>query len=510
MTQPAPALPARSDQAPSPGTGTDRRSGSEGPPRPRAAEDRRPGVRLYLRLCRVVDLWVAVGVLLVAFLVTNIGRMPLGLAEFLAMRLTVKNLLLLIGFALAWRLVCTTCGLYDWSRLESAGREGRRVLVAAAIGGATAFVFPAISVTGAFQVRTVLLSMVGIAAGMLGLRRALRAVLEVGLEGPRNLIIVGSGPRALKLAAELAPSGADARMLGFVDVGTTPFEPAAQDRYLGNLADLDRILLGNPVSEVYLALPMRSRYEEIQRAISVCENTGVPVKWLADVFESARGKRSYDDRDSSGVIHISRAPDGQLLVVKRVADVIGAGLGLLLALPVLLLAALAIKLASPGPVLFAQERYGLNRRRFRMLKLRTMVSGAEARQAELEDLNEASGPVFKISRDPRITPVGRLLRRTSIDELPQLVNVLRGEMSLVGPRPLPLRDVHRFTEPALVRRFSVRPGITGLWQVNGRSELPYDRWVELDLRYVDEWSLGLDFRIMLQTVPAVVRGTGAS
>jgi lipopolysaccharide/colanic/teichoic acid biosynthesis glycosyltransferase len=145
-----------------------------------------------------------------------------------------------------------------------------------------------------------------------------------------------------------------------------------------------------------------------------------------------------------------------------------------------------------------------------MYKLRTMVAGAESLQPGLESLNEAMGPVFKIKHDPRITPVGGVLRRTSIDELPQLVNVLRGEMSLVGPRPLPLRDVHGFTETVLVRRFSVRPGITGLWQVNGRSELSFERWAELDLRYVDEWSLALDFQILLRTLPAVVKGTGAA
>jgi lipopolysaccharide/colanic/teichoic acid biosynthesis glycosyltransferase len=160
-------------------------------------------------------------------------------------------------------------------------------------------------------------------------------------------------------------------------------------------------------------------------------------------------------------------------------------------------------------VLFTQERYGYNKRRFRMYKLRTMVVDAEARQAGLEAMNEASGPVFKIRSDPRQTPVGRVLRRWSIDELPQLYNVLRGDMSLVGPRPLPIRDVSRFAEPALMRRFSVRPGITCLWQISGRSELTFDDWVKLDLRYIDGWSLMLDVRILLRTLPAVLRGRGA-
>jgi lipopolysaccharide/colanic/teichoic acid biosynthesis glycosyltransferase len=145
-----------------------------------------------------------------------------------------------------------------------------------------------------------------------------------------------------------------------------------------------------------------------------------------------------------------------------------------------------------------------------MYKLRTMVADAESRQLELEAQNEATGPVFKIRQDPRITPVGRLLRRTSIDELPQLVNVIKGDMSLVGPRPLPLRDFSRFDEPALMRRFSVFPGITGLWQVSGRSELGFDDWNRLDLQYIDEWSLALDIRILVRTIPAVLRGVGAA
>jgi lipopolysaccharide/colanic/teichoic acid biosynthesis glycosyltransferase len=203
------------------------------------------------------------------------------------------------------------------------------------------------------------------------------------------------------------------------------------------------------------------------------------------------------------------APDDQRLAAKRAIDLIGAVLGLIALSPVLILAALAVKLTSPGPVLFVQPRYGLNRRRFNMLKFRTMVDGADKLQAQLEHLNEHSGPTFKIKDDPRMTAVGRWLRRTSIDELPQLLNVCWGDMSLVGPRPLPERDVHRFTDAALMRRFSVRPGLTCLWQVHGRSEVDFDQWIALDLEYIDQWSLGLDMSILAKTVPVVLRGRGA-
>jgi exopolysaccharide biosynthesis polyprenyl glycosylphosphotransferase len=204
------------------------------------------------------------------------------------------------------------------------------------------------------------------------------------------------------------------------------------------------------------------------------------------------------------------APEDERLVLKRAIDIFFAMAGLVVAAPVMAAAAVAVKLSSPGPVFFSQERHGLHKRRFRMYKLRTMYVDAETRQIELEALNEASGPVFKIRQDPRITPVGRFLRRTSIDELPQLWNVLRGDMSVVGPRPLPVRDVQRFTEGALMRRFSVRPGVTGLWQVSARSTLNFEDWTRLDMQYIDEWSLALDIRILAMTLPAVVRGSGAA
>ena len=171
---------------------------------------------------------------------------------------------------------------------------------------------------------------------------------------------------------------------------------------------------------------------------------------------------------------------------------------------------LLIKLTSPGPVLFVQERVGLGKRSFRLYKFRTMMQGAEKKLAELEHLNEMSGPVFKIKNDPRITKIGHFLRKTSIDELPQLINVLKGDMSLVGPRPLPVRDYNGFEQDWQRRRFSVRPGITCLWQVNGRSNVSFDKWMKLDMEYIDNWSLLLDFKILILTIPAVFRGSGAA
>jgi len=195
--------------------------------------------------------------------------------------------------------------------------------------------------------------------------------------------------------------------------------------------------------------------------------------------------------------------------MKRIADVILAAIGLIVLSPLFLVIAIGIKVTSAGPVFFQQKRFGHRRRLFNMYKFRSMVVDAEAMLSQLEHVNEAEGPVFKMRHDPRITKFGKLLRRSSLDELPQLWNVLIGNMSLVGPRPMSIRDVSLFSESALMRRFSVQPGITGLWQVMGRSDTTFTELIRLDSHYIDEWSLRLDFQILLRTVTVVLTRSGA-
>ena len=262
------------------------------------------------------------------------------------------------------------------------------------------------------------------------------------------------------------------------------------------------------IDEVFVALPISTHYPAFQHVIAVCERVGIRTKYSADIVPTTVAWQRMES-GSTSVMTMNMAPDDYRLVVKRVVDIVGAVVALVLLSPVMALAALAVKLTSPGPVFFTQERCGLNRRTFRMIKFRTMVTNAADLQQVLESKNEANGPVFKIARDPRITPVGRFLRKTSIDELPQLFNVLRGEMSLVGPRPLPMRDVRRFRRGTDMRRFSVTPGLTCLWQVSGRSSIGFGEWVQLDLQYIDDWSLQQDLQILVRTVPAVIRGDGA-
>jgi exopolysaccharide biosynthesis polyprenyl glycosylphosphotransferase len=460
-------------------------------------------------LLRRCDAVLAITVLLGSFLLSNITRMPQGFAEFLELRLTVRNLLLLAAFALVWQGVCAGWRLYRgrWSR--SARSEVARVVGVTTTAAVAALVFPLVSYTRAFSLLTIIHFWLGLTVALLLLRVALHAFGRQRTGTAQDIVIVGSGPRAVQLYRELAASPVEYRVLGFVDSPDT--QPAdVRDRWLGDLANLEQLLMRLAVDEVLIALPARSRYEDIQRTIDVCERGGVRARYLVDIFRHGRAGTRASNGDRFVTVSGGPAYDDVRLIVKRIVDIGLGGVLLLSVTPVLTLAALAICLTSRGPVVFSQERYGLNKRRFRMYKLRTMIVGAEGQQGELENRNEASGPLFKIRDDPRVTPVGRLLRRFSIDELPQLVNVLRGEMSLVGPRPLPIRDVSRFTGPELMRRFSVMPGLTCLWQISGRSQLGFEEWVRLDLEYIDRWSLGLDTEILLRTVPVVVRGTGAA
>jgi len=244
--------------------------------------------------------------------------------------------------------------------------------------------------------------------------------------------------------------------------------------------------------------------------LDACEREGVEYLIRPDLPRHTTYRLAIDEFGGAPVIHVraQTASPGQL-VVKQVIDYAGALLGLLLALPLALLIALVIKATSPGPVLFCQKRAGINGREFTMLKFRTMRPGAETEQSDLADRNEMKGPVFKLSADPRVTPFGRFLRRHSLDELPQLWNVLRGEMSLVGPRPLPVSEVAAIADSAQRRRLSVKPGLTGLWQISGRNDLnDFADWVRLDLAYIDQWSLWFDLKILLATLPVALLGRG--
>jgi len=254
-----------------------------------------------------------------------------------------------------------------------------------------------------------------------------------------------------------------------------------------------------------------TNFEQVEYVIRACELEGVEVWLVADFFSTQISRTSLDELLGRPLLIFRTTPEASWrIVVKQVMDVAGSFLLLVLGSPVFLGLALLIKLTSPGPILFCQQRSGLNGRPFTIFKFRTMVTNAEQFQHELSAMNEMTGPVFKVTNDPRVTPVGKFLRKWSLDELPQIFNVLRGDMSLVGPRPLPVDEVKRFENLSHRRRLSVKPGLTCLWQVKGRNQISdFREWVRLDLEYIDNWSLGLDIKILFLTIPAVLRGTGA-
>ena len=330
------------------------------------------------------------------------------------------------------------------------------------------------------------------------------------LSTPRVYLIVGSRRRAVSVYKDLITHREHRNVvMGFVDSDATHAKYLPCD-YLGGVDKLEQILVNNPVDQVCLAMPVRSQYEAVQECVSICERVGVRYSYATDIFQTELGRSIQETpyRFKPGIKAAMTIDDGDALL-KRAIDILAATVLLIVLAPLMLVIALSIKLTSPGPAFFVQSRCGRNRRSFRMFKFRSMVANAEHLMAEIEHRNEVSGPIFKLKEDPRVTKLGRILRKTSMDELPQLVNVLKGDMSLVGPRPMSFRDVRLISESNVMRRFSVTPGITGLWQISGRSNTDFDTWIRLDLQYIDRWSLRLDLQILLQTVPAVLYSRGA-
>ena len=255
----------------------------------------------------------------------------------------------------------------------------------------------------------------------------------------------------------------------------------------------------------------RTGLGRVEEAIAACELEGVEAWLIADFIRTSIARAGFDMFGSQPMLVFRSTPDlSWELVSKRTIDIIGALLGLIFLSPLMLVVAAAIKMTSPGPVIFSQMRCGRHGKPFKMFKFRSMCTDAEQRRQELEIFNLMRGPVFKLDQDPRVTPFGAWLRKFSIDELPQLFNVLSGQMSLVGPRPLPTYEVENFSNPAQRRRLSVKPGITCLWQISGRNEVrEFHTWVRLDLEYIDNWSIWLDLQILFRTIPAVLLSHGA-
>jgi exopolysaccharide biosynthesis polyprenyl glycosylphosphotransferase len=436
--------------------------------------------------------------------------------DILTEKISIHDLAILFICLIIWHTTFNYFRLYTSRRLSTFLHELVDIFKATLVGCIAILIFLAIVSKQEFDIYILLLlwsltTLITVASRFL-LRITLHQLRRYG-RNKRKIIIVGTNSHAVNFAKNIKDHeelGYD--ILGFVD--NRNGMPGTQHEIIGDIVstfdDLPEYFYNNTVDEVAVFFPLRSHYDEIRKVIYLCEEHGIIVRLRTNIIELKLGTSYVDNIADEPLVTIYTGNmQGWKMHVKRVFDFFASLLLLICFAPLFIVITILIKKDSPGPVFFFQERIGLNKKRFKMIKFRTMEKDAEQKMEELEDKNEAQGPVFKIKNDPRSTAQGKFLRNTSIDELPQLFNILKGDMSLVGPRPLPVRDYNLFNLDWHRRRFSVRPGITCLWQISGRSDLDFDEWMELDMKYIDSWSLSLDFKILLRTIPCVLNRRGA-
>jgi exopolysaccharide biosynthesis polyprenyl glycosylphosphotransferase len=473
--------------------------------------------RFLLNALKLYDLGIImVSFGLATFLLVH-AENKVSLHDFLAMRVKVSNCVIFALALFCCHAIFSMCGLYQSRRLSTRLAESTDALKATSLStvclALVAVFFSVRMITVPFLITFYAISSLLVVASRFLMQYWLAIVRRHG-HNLRYMLILGTNSRAIEFARKIEASPERGyQLLGFVDEDWPRMDEfnATGYKVCCDYAGLAEYLRRNVVDEVAIYLPLRSFYEHSSQVAALCEQHGMVMRFASDIFglKTARSRTEEFEGDHH-IAAYTGMRDGWPLLVKRILDLTISSTLLILLAPLFLVVAALIKLTSDGPVFFRQERMGINKRRFVIYKFRTMIPNAEEMMESIEDLNEVSGPVFKIMDDPRITAIGKFLRRTSIDELPQLFNILKGDMSLVGPRPLPVRDYQGFNQDWQRRRFTVRPGITCLWQVNGRSSIPFEQWMRLDLQYMDEWSLWLDLKILARTIPAVLRGSGAA
>lgn len=411
-----------------------------------------------------------------------------------------------------WGLSFYASGLYGGRSFRSLKTEVSRLSRGLAIGTLLLtmifFVAKLDFVSRPMFALFVLLNALFLAGG----RSVVRA-LAFGGATRRRVLVAGGLDEVIEAAARVdAHRDWGLEVVGFISDGTWKDAPNLPHRVLGPYHMIPRLVLDGEVVDEVLFVPAEGHIDEIKQIEPVLlrlEELGIATRLVVNFLPRTLSQVSFEEFGGIPLLTFSTAPrDELLLFIRRCIDCIVASLLLILLAPLLLLIAAAVKLTSRGPVLFTQQRCGLHGRPFVFLKFRSMHIEAEALKSTLAAFNEMDGPAFKMTNDPRVTPLGRFLRRTSLDELPQLWNILRGDMSFVGPRPSVVEEVRQY-EPWQRRRLSMPPGLTCLWQISGRSDLTFDEWMRLDLEYIDNWSLWLDLKIALRTIPAVLFRRGA-
>ncbi len=418
----------------------------------------------------------------------------------------------LIGLLPVWAFALFVSGTADFrsTYAQIAGRFVRAVAIGLVILLAGVFLLKLHFVARTFVVLFGIANVILLIVGRYALMETIALLRAKRVDGHR-VVVVGCGTEALAYANSIRSQPPwNVKLLGHVSVDGETRAPGITDT-LERIENLHHLLDSTPVDEVLFAYPDLES-ELLANALHACDERGVDVliPLPPTLPQRARVEVANLEGFDLPLLGLRRTPTGEVrIAAKRLLDVCGSFAMLLVASPIMALVSIAIRLESKGPILFKQTRAGRNGRKFVMYKFRSMVVDAEERRAALAHLNEMSGPVFKIKRDPRITKVGAFIRKTSLDELPQLFNIFFGDMSLVGPRPPLPSEVAQY-KPWQRRRLSVKPGLTGLWQVSGRNNVDFEEWMALDLRYIDDWSLWLDVKILLRTLPAVLFKTGAS
>jgi exopolysaccharide biosynthesis polyprenyl glycosylphosphotransferase len=456
-------------------------------------------------LLMLVDGLMAVGLVVVASVIRFGGNWSIHWQE---LDLVIDPLVLTVGYAVVWVGVLALNGLYRprarWTIRSEAVDLLRATAMMAAILLAILFWIRLPDVSRLFLLLLFPAQWLVALVTRVVMRLSFQRLRKRGYNR-RFMLVVGSGARGQAFARKVQ----DHRELGLEIMGFLDDDPsiAIQGgwRRLGPLEDIERILTSQVIDEVAVCLPF-SQWDKVDAITRICEDQGKIVRVPIDVLDRAFASGRVEDLDGTPVYSLVTGPDRALgLALKRLIDVSIAAVGLVVLSPIFGIVALAIALSDGTPVLFRQIRVGLHGRPFEVVKFRTMTKDAEDRYAEVVARGAIQGPAFKMDDDPRVIPLGRFLRRTSLDELPQLWNVFRGEMSLVGPRPAPPREVEGY-DMWHRRRLSMKPGITGLWQVTARGSNDFDERAELDLAYIDRWSFWLDLKILVRTIPAAFAG----
>ncbi|MGA2362500.1 MAG: sugar transferase [Candidatus Aminicenantales bacterium] len=466
----------------------------------------------HKRLLQIADGLTTVGSAILAYLVWDLFRLKTGIPH--PITISRYTYWLVLGLSIVWVILLSLQQAYSYQRLTSLKRE-MKIVIKTAIYGIIALMLANFLLRFGHLPRTFVAVFGGINIGCLSIEKiilfyAARMLRKKGINR-RSILIIGTGKEAERFIEIVKGNfGPGINIIGFVrtDAKDAP-ETKYNKKVLGNVSQIETILHENIIDEIVIC-SSDGNIEKVKETLESCGREGVQVRLYSDFLSGIAKKIRVDDFYGINIISFISVPDDEMaLYAKRASDLFLSGILLILLSPLFLIISALIKVTSKGPIFYRWNVVGLNKKPFISWKFRTMIPNADEQKKDLMERNEMTGPVFKIKDDPRINRIGRILRKFSLDELPQLWSVFKGDMSMVGPRPAGPHELARY-ENWHRKKLSIKPGITCLWQVSGRNQIKdFNEWVRLDLAYIENWSLGLDLKILLRTIPAVLRGTGA-